>query len=186
MPSITGTDMRLTVVHNPDTRRPLTADDLTPEQRARLIYATRLAYDTRTAAMNDSEVLVMALDWVNSLRTPPPAAARNLGRLLGELAVYNPPPAPADDREWYDVMRDERKARHQGWFEQNMAVLCASGLVFRDRTSEPTPVCLFREPGKPAVNFYPTTGRWYLPEKHRTMTGGAEAFLQWYGKQGRR
>jgi hypothetical protein len=44
--------------------------------------------------------------------------------------------------------------------------------------------CLFREPGKPRVDFYPSTGRWRTvgrePEKvHR---GGARAFIAWYAK----
>jgi hypothetical protein len=42
-------------------------------------------------------------------------------------------------------------------------------------------VCLFREEGKPKVDFYPHTGRWKV--KHRMYKGGAASFISWYSKQ---
>jgi hypothetical protein len=37
---------------------------------------------------------------------------------------------------------------------------------------------LFREDGKPKVDFYPGTGRWKV--KNKMYKGGAEKFLHWY------
>ncbi len=85
-----------------------------------------------------------------------------------------------------ESVRAERQDRHAQWFEQNMAVLRASGLRFSVR---PTAV-LFREKGKPRVDFYPHTGRWRIVGAPngptRPLRGGANAFLAWYAKQGAR
>lgn len=85
---------------------------------------------------------------------------------------------------------DHDKAR-----TENLALLRESGLRFAERPD----AVLFREPGKPRVDFYPPTGRWRLvgegPDRRfrccqrgedgRTFRGGARAFLAWYAKQER-
>jgi hypothetical protein len=84
------------------------------------------------------------------------------------------------------VLDEERKARHAEWHVANMAVLRASGVPFTER---PT-ACLFRETGKPKVDFFPHTGRWVIvgtpggtKRANRQTTGGAAKFLAWYAKQ---
>lgn len=72
----------------------------------------------------------------------------------------------------------ERKDRHENWKQQNFDILAASGLKYRVVNDGLT--VLFREPGKPAVDFYPSTGRWRLPKMNRTMGGHAQRFLTWY------
>ena len=40
---------------------------------------------------------------------------------------------------------------------------------------------LFRFPGKPKADFFPTTNKWR--SKNKTFYGGAKSFLNWYEKQ---
>ncbi len=43
---------------------------------------------------------------------------------------------------------------------------------------------LFREFGKPPVDFYPSTGKWRVAQpSSKTYSGGGKAFLSWYAKQ---
>ena len=71
---------------------------------------------------------------------------------------------------------------HADNFEKNIDFLKKSGVEFKKRETS----CLFREAGKPRVDFYPHTGRWRVVgvEKFRTKGGGAKVFLVWYEKQG--
>ncbi len=81
----------------------------------------------------------------------------------------------------YRVMNAERKARHARWHDQNREVIRASGLPYTDRGE----ALLFREGGKPAVDFYPSTGRWRIPGEKKTRSGGAQVFLNWYWRRAR-
>jgi hypothetical protein len=82
-----------------------------------------------------------------------------------------------------EAFRGMKQERHAEWFKKNMEVLRASGLAFTEHTTS----VVFREPGKPAVDFYPHTGRWRLVGRKnaggKTMSGGAKGFLAWYAKQ---
>lgn len=81
--------------------------------------------------------------------------------------------------------------RHTAWKAENLAALQASGVPFERRPES----CLFRQPGKPKVDFYPSTGRWRevgAPRAEKlihaegvTFRGGAVAFLKWYARQSR-
>ena len=86
-----------------------------------------------------------------------------------------------DVGEMGEALRDCRKERHAEWREKNLAALRASGLRFAERET----AVLFREGGKPSVDFYPHTGRWRVvgAGRSQTMRGGAKAFLAWYAKQ---
>lgn len=82
-------------------------------------------------------------------------------------------------------LRELKQERHADWREENLAVLRKSLVPFAMRDT----ACLFRQPGKPWVDFYPHTGRWRavgpnLSEelKGRTFSGGAKSFLGWYAK----
>lgn len=81
--------------------------------------------------------------------------------------------------DWYSGLRALRQEKHAGWKEKNLAALRASGIPFSERPE----ACLFREPGRPRVDFYPSTGRWRVVGGGRTFRGGAVAFLAWYRKQ---
>ena len=80
----------------------------------------------------------------------------------------------------YKLMHEMKKDRHAKMFEYNMQVLNEQqGIIdftFKDI------VCLFKERGKPKVNFYPHTGRWKVGTK--MYSGGVKSFLPWYNKQG--
>lgn len=76
-----------------------------------------------------------------------------------------------------DLNRDKR-SRHAKMHTQNRAILRESGFPFSDKGE----ALLFREDGKPRVDFYPSTGRWRIPGSSTTHRGGARAFLQWYAK----
>lgn len=84
----------------------------------------------------------------------------------------------------FNAMRGARQERHREWKRANMAVLEAAGVEFRGTNDGET--LLFRERGKPKVDFYPSTGRWRVsgdPTNTRTMGGGAGKFLEWYATQ---
>lgn len=87
-------------------------------------------------------------------------------------------------RELFNEMTQERKERHRQWKEENLTKLGATrGLLFR--VVNDGECCLFRESGKPRVDFYPSTGRWRIPGSNRPpFKGGATAFIHWYEKQG--
>lgn len=74
--------------------------------------------------------------------------------------------------------------RQRGWKRENLTALEASGLRYETANNGET--LLFREPGKPRVDFYPSTGRWRVvgvstPQPARG--GGARNFLRWYARQ---
>lgn len=87
----------------------------------------------------------------------------------------------ADRDAWYVGLRAERKDKHLAWKEANLAILRASGVPLVGREE----ACLFREDGKPRVDFYPSTGRWRVvgDGRNKTFRGGAAAFLKWYAKR---
>ena len=77
-------------------------------------------------------------------------------------------------------MQDLKKERHEKWYRQNMLALQNSGIEFKRHVT----ACLFRENGKPKIDFYPHTGRWRTVGKNaKTFSGGAKTFLKWYSKQ---
>jgi hypothetical protein len=81
-----------------------------------------------------------------------------------------------------DALDEARRIRHAEWYEENMTALRLSGLIFVEQGT----AVLFREPGKPCVDFYPHTGRWRIVGTRvpaRTKSGGARAFLSWYARQ---
>jgi hypothetical protein len=81
---------------------------------------------------------------------------------------------------WREHKRDIQ-ARHARAKAQNLATLHSSGLLFTERDE----AILFREPGHPKVDFFPSTGRWRIPGEKLTYGGGAGPFLDWYAKGGR-
>lgn len=83
--------------------------------------------------------------------------------------------------EYWQIQNEEKRRRHRTWNVENHTALKNSGLKYEKSNNGQE--CLFRESGKPVVNFYPSTGRWYLPHENRTMKGGAEKFIEWYRGQ---
>ena len=84
--------------------------------------------------------------------------------------------------EFVEMCRDlteERKKRHQEWHVANMRILEAA--PFKYTVTAKGTCLLFREIGKPNVDFYPHTGRWKAGA--RMYSGGAAAFVKWYQKQ---
>lgn len=85
-----------------------------------------------------------------------------------------------DMKDVFNDMQKAKKERHKEWRSANVARIQESGLAWRWASRQQ--VCiLFREPGKPKVDFYPYTGRWRSDGK--TYRGGAASFLSWYAKQ---
>lgn len=85
--------------------------------------------------------------------------------------------------------RDEWRARHVRVAEMNLRILRANRVPFDLRESPDGllgATALFREPGKPRVDFYVSTGGWRVvgAGASRRMRGGARAFLAWYREQG--
>lgn len=84
----------------------------------------------------------------------------------------------------FRAMTAHRQEQHQQWKRQNLATLNSAGVSFRETNEGET--LLFREAGKPKVDFYPSTGRWRVvgdSKNRRAMSGGAVAFLRWYAQQ---
>jgi len=77
-----------------------------------------------------------------------------------------------EDKEWYDDLKDQKKERHQTWYDLNTKILenCKYNFIWSNDTC-----ILFREEG-PKVDFYPHTGRWRY--KNKTYSGGATRFLK--------
>lgn len=84
----------------------------------------------------------------------------------------------ADD---FNAMRAARQQRHQEWKASNTATIAASGIRFVSRNDGES--LLFRETGKPRVDFFPSTGRWKVAGLKKTYSGGADRFLSWYSTQ---
>lgn len=77
------------------------------------------------------------------------------------------------------ILTHLRKAQHREWKAENLDLLRTSGLTYRLTNNNETAV--FRELGKPKVDFYPSTGRWRIVGANsRTMGGHALKFIEWY------
>ena len=87
----------------------------------------------------------------------------------------------SDMKDHFDALRDIRKDEHATWKINNTDLITKSGIHHRSVNMDES--LLFREPGKPKVDFYPSTGRWRVAGVKRTFSGGAQAFLTWYTKQ---
>lgn len=79
--------------------------------------------------------------------------------------------------EGLQEMRELKRQRHNKWQRDNMQIIAASGLQYTVREHS----LLFREEGKPKVDFYPSTGRWQ--SSGQTHSGGAKKFIAWYKAQ---
>ncbi len=86
-----------------------------------------------------------------------------------------------DMGEVFGGMKAARQERHARWKSQNTVALQASQFVYTVTNNGET--YLFREPGKPKVDFYPSTGRWRVAGKSQTFSGGAAGFIRWYRSQ---
>lgn len=86
-----------------------------------------------------------------------------------------------DMGELYNARRAEQKRRHSDNRRYARALFADSGLVYEERNL--AEAILLREPGKPKVDYYPSTGRWRVAGEPRTYNGGPEAFFAWYEKQ---
>lgn len=78
------------------------------------------------------------------------------------------------------MLNEMRKDRHRDWKISNMTDIEKSGIQYR-KTNDGE-CLLFREAGKPKVDFYPSTGRWRVAGQQKTFSGGAKSFLNWYSK----
>lgn len=90
----------------------------------------------------------------------------------------------SDVIDGFRAMREHQRQENQQNKETNLAALQQGGVAFKSTNFGETLV--FREAGKPKVDFYPSTGRWRIvgdPQNKRTMRGGAAAFLTWYEQQ---
>mgnify|MGYP001544540243 CR=1 FL=1 len=92
--------------------------------------------------------------------------------------------ADDDDFDWKHYqhgMKEYRQKRHSDWKQESTAVIQASGIQHRITNGGET--ILFRQPGKPSVDFYPSTGRARINGNGARSFGGAAQFLAWYAKQ---
>lgn len=92
------------------------------------------------------------------------------GRVMGDMA---------DD---FAAMKAHRQQQHAMMKRRNLMLLNLR-VAGRFASTNYGETLVFREPGKPAVDFYPSTGRWRVAGVTKTFRGGAESFLRWYEKQ---
>lgn len=78
-----------------------------------------------------------------------------------------------------NVMRKAKQLKHADLKKINTEILNNSGIKYKVASEE---AYLFREDGKPKVDFYPSTGRWRVAGGKINHRGGAKAFLKWYEK----
>lgn len=78
----------------------------------------------------------------------------------------------------FNAMREGRKQKHADWRDENRDIIYR---IYPRRFTENETAILFREIGKPKVDFYPHTGRWKVGT--RMFSGGAYSFCGWYEKQ---
>lgn len=85
--------------------------------------------------------------------------------------------------EIFGAMKEHRREERLSTLERNMEILFESEFNFPRRFDyrKADRVVLFREKGKPAVNFYPSGNSWVV--NNRKKHGDAKAFLEWYRKQ---
>ena len=113
-------------------------------------------------------------------------AAWTTGRLTAQIGTHDPKvniwrgwgTSMGDMADGFDAISEERKNRHQSAKEKNTEILNASTIHFDWVNSE---TAIIREPLKPKVDFYPSTGRWKVGAK--MYSGGAKSFLKWYAKK---
>jgi len=75
--------------------------------------------------------------------------------------------------------KKEKQNRHAEWKQKNTQILLDTDYEFKATNNGENLV--FREKGKPRVDFYPSTGRWRDVDTKRTFRGGPRTFLKWYG-----
>ena len=83
--------------------------------------------------------------------------------------------------DYFAASKEFRKEMHREQKAANLGVLKESGLKFCSTNNGEN--LLFREKGKPKVDFYPSTGRWRVAGLRGTFNGGGAAFINWYTEQ---
>jgi hypothetical protein len=85
---------------------------------------------------------------------------------------------------WASLARvaDDRKQRRRRERNEELGLIEKSGLLARCREANCGESLLFREPGKPKADFYPSTGAWRVAGVAQTFHGGARGFIAWYAK----
>lgn len=83
----------------------------------------------------------------------------------------------SEEAELWNKIREDRKKQHEEWWQLNTDELRKSGIRYRVASEE---CYIFRNVGKPSVDFYPSTGRWRVAGLSRTFSGGATKFINWY------
>jgi hypothetical protein len=83
-----------------------------------------------------------------------------------------------------DARRNLRQEEKQQRKRDALAAIELSGFAYRLTNNSEN--VLFREPGKPHVDFYPSTGKWrriHDGSHGYINSGGVEVFLEWYARQ---
>lgn len=88
----------------------------------------------------------------------------------------------SEQMDYFRAINQHRQEEHAEQKRENTRLIFASGLSFRSTNNGE---CLvFREKGKPKVDFYPSSGRWRdVGSSKRNYSGGAQKFLDWYADQ---
>jgi hypothetical protein len=84
-------------------------------------------------------------------------------------------------------IRDPWECHRGAQWERNVEILQGKLAPWPQvRWTDESRQCLaIRIPGKPFVDFWPSTGKWMKCGGQSATSGGAEAFLRWFAKQRR-
>lgn len=100
------------------------------------------------------------------------------GEYLGEGQGF---PRTLEDghHDYYDS-KAFRKQKNLDEVDDFKKALVKKGIGFKDNGQ----IIMFRNSGKPKVDFYPTKGTWTVPAKKAYYRGGWKSFIKWYEKAG--
>lgn len=86
-----------------------------------------------------------------------------------------------DMGEIFNSMRLNKKMKHEVYFHENLKAITESKIKCQKKGE----VVLFREEGKPKVDYYLSANSWRHIRRpnNKMMYGNAISFLNWYKKQ---
>ena len=103
--------------------------------------------------------------------------------MKGQTVQRPPIPTPEGwDGDDFRAARKEKQEQHGRNHVKNMAILEKSGLAYT--VTNGSQCILFRIPGYPVTDFYPSSGKWRAAR--RTYWGGATSCINWMEKRRKR
>jgi len=84
-------------------------------------------------------------------------------------------------RGWKEIKKEQNRKREAANMEVINMWLMSGNIKYAQHISDRGGTILFRFPGKPKADFYPTKNKWR--KGNAIYRGDAKKFLDWYVKQ---